>query len=259
MPDSPVPPSRWGDSPPWWLTADTLDAEPPPSGPSREDAPPRAAGHAPGGDASGRGDRASAPADRAPTPLAPAPRAPRPGGAASTRRSQRKIVLVSAVGGLCAIAAVAAGTFLMGGGDGGPAKQITVQPEAGGLRLNAAEPAASVAFPFITEAVRRGGASRPHQTSAVYSGAASNVLFIGGTASITDPIAFLDRARPNTALSFQHVGPGVCGTFAVLSEVHPYCAWATSGSYGFVASNLPAQDTTDLAKLTTRLRGDVER
>lgn len=167
--------------------------------------------------------------------------------------------MFGAVAGLCVIAAAVAGGALLMGGDGGPAKRITLKPEAGGLRRDASDPEASVAYPFINEAVRRGNLPRPRQTSAVYSGSAGNVLFIGGTASIDDPIAFLERAKPNTVLSFQHVGRGVCGTYAVLSAVHPYCAWATSDSYGFVASNAPAQDTADLAKLTTRLRADVER
>ncbi|WP_026416234.1 hypothetical protein [Actinomadura oligospora] len=249
MPDSPVPPSRWGDSPPWWLNADAVEAQPPPSSvPSREGAPHKADG----------------PRSTAPTPVLvehePASRAPARDGGAPRRRPWRRIVVVGAVGGLFAVAiAVAGGTLLLGGDDGGPEKRITLRPEAGGLRRNASDPEASVAYPFIVEAVRRGSLSRTRQTSAVYSGAASNVLFVGGTASIGDPIAFLDRAKPNTVLSFQHVGRGVCGTFAVLSAVHPYCAWATSDSYGFVASNLPAQNTTDLAKLATRLRADLER
>lgn len=258
MPDSPVPPSRWGDSPPWWLNSDASDDEPPPSAPFREDAP-RASGPVPV-----RPTPAPMPVGPVPGPRPPQPEAVAfasgPQGSRRPRRPRRKILLLGAPGGLCAlIAVVAGGTLLLGGKDGGDAKRITLRSQAGGLTRDAADPAASTAYPFITEAVRRGFLTRTGQTSAVYSGAGSNVLFVGGTVSIGDPGAFLNRARPNTVLTFQHVGRSVCGTFAVLSEVHPYCAWATSGSYGFVASNVPGQETAGLAKLTSRLRSDLER
>ncbi|MCP2343785.1 hypothetical protein [Actinomadura rupiterrae] len=165
---------------------------------------------------------------------------------------------VVALGGLCALAAVAGGMVVLKGRHDGATKVIKLSAEAGGLRKTADDPAASVAYPFIAEAVRRGRLAGAQQTSAVYTGSSRDVLFVGGTASIADPAAFLDRARPNTVLSFQRNGTAACGTFAVLSAVHPYCAWATSGSYGFVASNAPAQDTVDLAKLASRMRADLD-
>ncbi|MEV4252956.1 hypothetical protein AB0J52_07280 [Spirillospora sp. NPDC049652] len=247
MPDPPVPPSRWGDSPPWWLTAETLDDaalddEPPPSDASGNEAPSEA--------------RAAASAEEE----VPRPDSTASGARTSARRPRRKAMLLGAVGGLCAVvAAVVGGAFLLDGEDGGTGKRITLASQAGGLHRAAADPAASTAYPFIAEAVRRGGIAWTRQTSAVYSGDMRDILFVGGTAAISDPAAFLERAKPNTVLAFRHVGRGVCGTFAVLSAVHPYCAWATSDSYGFVASNVPARDAGDLAGLVPRMRADLER
>ncbi|MFC4911260.1 hypothetical protein [Actinomadura gamaensis] len=165
---------------------------------------------------------------------------------------------VGALGGLFALTVVLGGTIFIDGGDGGAVKQIRLSAEAGGLRRSSEDPAASVAYPFITEAVRRGGMPLRRQTAAVYMSEERDILFVGGTGEIADPEAFLDRAKPNTVLAAGHVGRDVCGTFAVLSAVHAYCAWATSGSYGFVASNVPAESTADLAQLVSRMRTDLE-
>ncbi|WP_199487095.1 hypothetical protein [Actinomadura logoneensis] len=253
MPDPPVPPSRWGDSPPWWLTAEALDDVPPPSGPTGPTGP-----SGPSGPSGGGAKPETEPPAPAPVAVADAPRPRAAETAAALPR--RKIMVLGAVGGLCAAAiAAAGGALLLDGGSGKPEKRITLASRAGGLHRDATDPAASPAYPFIAEAVRRGGVGRTRQKSAVYSDEARTILFVGGSASISDPDAFLVRAKPNTVLAFRRVGRGVCGTFAVLSAVHPYCAWATSGSYGFVASNVPAPDADDLAKLLPRMRGDLER
>ncbi|WP_285497231.1 hypothetical protein [Actinomadura sp. NBRC 104425] len=199
------------------------------------------------------------------------------GEPAVKRRTTRRIVVIMALAasvGLVAALAVGAPALRQGGsGDGGTKAarhRITAAAVAGGLQRTPGMPAATAAYPFIASAVRAGGAERAGNVAAVYADLpqrSQNVVFLGGTGKIGDPAAFLRRARPSTVLTARNVKPGkgggrgVCGTFAVLSDVHVYCSWATETSFGFVASNLPTvgDDTAAMADLMRRMRADLEK
>ncbi|GAA4145521.1 hypothetical protein GCM10022416_37290 [Actinomadura keratinilytica] len=194
------------------------------------------------------------------------------------RRTTRRIVMImvgAASVGLVAALAVGALALRQGGsGEGGGTKttrhRITAAAVAGGLQRTPGMPAATAAYPFMASAVRAGGAERAGNVAAVYADLpqrSRNVVFLGGTGKIGDPAAFLRRARPGTVLTTRNVKPGkgggsaVCGTFAVLADVHVYCSWATDSSFGFVASNLPTvgDDTAAMADLMRRMRADLEK
>jgi hypothetical protein len=151
-----------------------------------------------------------------------------------------------------------------------PQYEITAAGTAGGLRKEGTLPEAAASYPFIIAAARAGGVEPAATARAVYRDPVTNaqdVLFLGGTAQIGDPTAFLKRARPSTALTVAETIPAKnngqisCGTFAVLSATHLYCAWATTNTFGFVASNDPTGEgrPAGLAALTARMRTDLEK
>ncbi|WP_146150303.1 hypothetical protein [Actinomadura rubrobrunea] len=205
---------------------------------------------------------------------------PQPAAAQAKGRTARRagviLALAAAVG---IVAALGVGAFMLNSGGGtaqrtggqkAPKHRVTAAASAGGLQRAPGLPAASAAYPFIAAAVRAGGAERPGNVSAVYAdlpARTQNVVFIGGTGQIGDPAAFLRKARPSTVLTTREVRPGrgggrgMCGTFAVLSDVHVYCSWATPSSFGFVASNLPTvgDEIPRMAELMRRMRADLEK
>ncbi|WP_153535352.1 hypothetical protein [Actinomadura macrotermitis] len=148
---------------------------------------------------------------------------------------------------------------------GEPGYRITAPAAAGGLRRVPDRPVASAAYPFVAPVVRATGLPR---TTAVYAGGnGRSLLFVGGTGAIGDPAAFLERLRPRTVITEHRADPGapggqaVCGRFAVLASVHLYCVWATDGSYGVLASNVPARGTRpgELSELLPKFRAAVEK
>jgi hypothetical protein len=168
------------------------------------------------------------------------------------------------------VAAAAAAVLVALSGDDVPLRKVAAGGTAGGFRKDATVPATSAAYPFIIAAARSGGVERAATARGVYRDPATgarSILFLGGTAPIADPAAFLEKARPSTVLAVAPAAPGKaggrvsCGTFAVLAETHLYCAWATENSFGFVASNEPAgaAQPSALAPLTLRMRADLEK
>ena len=206
-----------------------------------------------------------------PTVTLPAPEPP-------TRRKRASGLLLGAAFG--AILAVAiAGVLVVRQVNGEHArtaavpaskKRIAAATTAGGLRKDptAAVPA-SAAYPFVAAAVRAGGV--PMAGEGVYTneldGGPLNVLFMGGTGRVGDPAAFLRKIRPTTFIVVQSAtagnggGRALCGSFAVLADIHLYCAWATRDSYGVVASNVPTPvwQIPVIAELMHRIRQDVEK
>ncbi|XVQ09182.1 hypothetical protein ACQP1W_42665 [Spirillospora sp. CA-255316] len=216
----------------------------------------------------------AAPQAAAPPPVPPnavqAPPGPSAPGATPRKRPKAPLMALLAVGAGVAAAAVAAVLVAVSGGDEVPLRKVAAGGTAGGLRKDASVPAMSAAYPFIIAAARSGGVEQAVTARGVYrdpATGAQNILFLGGTAPIGDPTAFLKKARPSTALTAAATVPGKaggqvsCGTFAVLAETHLYCAWATENSFGFVASNEPAgaAQPSALAPLTLRMRADLEK
>ncbi|MEU6039021.1 hypothetical protein ABZ801_26795 [Actinomadura sp. NPDC047616] len=197
---------------------------------------------------------------------------------AKRRTARRYVVIMAAAASVGLVAALAVGALVLrqdgasGERDGtkAPRHRVTAAAVAGGLQRTPGMPAASAAYPFLASAVRAGGAERPGNVAAVYADLpqrSQNVVFLGGTGKIGDPAAFLRKVRPGTVLTARDVKPGkgggrgVCGTFAVLSDVHVYCSWATESSFGFVASNMPTvgDGTPAMADLMRRMRADLEK
>ncbi|GAA3974343.1 hypothetical protein GCM10023085_66100 [Actinomadura viridis] len=209
----------------------------------------------------------------APPPLGspPPPHAPARVPAPSSARRPRSALLAGlAVGAGVAVTALAAVLVAVSGKEDVPVRTVAAAGTAGGLRKDAAMPATSAAYPFMLGAARAGGVERAATAGGVYrdpTTGAQDILFLGGTAPIGDPVAFLAKARPSTALTVTKTAPGKgggkvsCGTFAVLAQTHLYCAWATENSFGFVASNEPAGtgQPAGLAPLTDRMRADLEK
>ncbi|NKZ06771.1 hypothetical protein [Actinomadura latina] len=207
------------------------------------------------------------------------PGAPRPG--APSKRRVPRLLLVAAVTAVAAVALLAGAlAFRTSGGDaedartaGLPAskKVIDAGPAAGGLHKDGlTPPQASAAYPFIAGAVEAGGVPVAKRGMAVYSEEPVrkvNVLFMGGTGHVGNPADFLQKVQPTTFIAGQDAEPGgsggkaACGTFAVLAEIHTYCAWATRDSYGIVASNRPTLNPKFplMADVMRRIRNDVER
>ncbi|MFB4318348.1 hypothetical protein [Actinomadura sp. 21ATH] len=190
---------------------------------------------------------------------------------AKPRRSGKGPAAGLAIGaGLVAAAVAAAGLAFLAGGEDVPAREVSAAGTAGGLRKDAGPPAASAAYPFIAAGARAAGVEKAAKAGAVYrdpATGAQNVLFLGGTAPVGDPAAFLQKARPSTVIKTAAARPLKgggrisCGTFAVLEATHLYCAWATENSFGFVAANTPAPDgrVDGLDALTRRMRADLEK
>ncbi|MBO2445518.1 hypothetical protein J4573_00280 [Actinomadura barringtoniae] len=141
---------------------------------------------------------------------------------------------------------------------------------AGGLNRTTALPAATAAYPFVMAGVRAAGADEPGNAVAVYSAplvGPQQLLFVGGVTDTGDPLEFLNKVKPSTALTANTEAPGkgggqaVCGTFQVLSDVHVYCAWATKGSFGVIATNMPTPipDIAGMAALMGKMRGDLDK
>ncbi|MGI5164246.1 hypothetical protein ACQEU3_07820 [Spirillospora sp. CA-253888] len=174
------------------------------------------------------------------------------------------------------------GAVVLTAGGEEPKPRIAAVATTSGLHRDAGVPAASAAYPFVSAGVRAGGAQGVKEVVAVYSDAPTgmrSVLFMGGTGPVGDPAAFLTRIRPSTFIAAdgtadagkaggkgdkageKAAGKTTCGTFAVLADVHAYCAWATEGSYGVVASNTPllAPQPGALADLTRQMRADLEK
>lgn len=177
--------------------------------------------------------------------------------------------------GICLLALIAAGVLYTGmdGGSDSPPKltrAIVIVPAAGGLTKSPEPAATTAAYPFIQAGVRAARAERPRNVAAVYSGvpmAPRNVVFYGGTGDLGNPEAFLRKSRPSTVIATVKANPGpgggqgLCGTFAVLSDVHVYCAWATRTSFGIIADNAPTPvpDTAAMAVLMAKMRPDLEK
>lgn len=197
---------------------------------------------------------------------------------------QRKtpVLLLGAVAGVVLLLVLVAGVFALrtdGGKKAGPSgtaaskKRIVAAETAGGLIRSDTAPAATAAYPFVAGAVQAGGVPAAKDGVAVYAQPPAgplSVLFMGGTGRVGDPAAFLARTRPTTVITSAAEEPGqgggkaMCGTFAVLGDVHLYCAWATGDSFGVVASDVPVPDpanaqTAGLANLMRAIRQDVEK
>ncbi|MEU5884481.1 hypothetical protein [Spirillospora sp. NPDC047279] len=203
---------------------------------------------------------------RVPGPRLPAPYLPRQRG--------RGGLLIGSVlsAGICLLALLAAGVLYASlGGDEAPAskpnRMITNAAVAGGLTWNRDQnPAVSSAYPFVRAGVRAAAADRRGNVVRVYTGTAvtpRSVLFYGGTGTFGKPAEFLAKVRPSTTIASSGVpagkggGQAACGTFAVLSDVHVFCAWATSASFGIVADN--AAGTAAMADLMVNMRADLEK
>ncbi|MDL4777767.1 hypothetical protein [Actinomadura xylanilytica] len=214
----------------------------------------------------------------------PGPPGLRDTGAPGSRQARKPvpgIVLGIIAGTALAVILLVAVIAFRSGGDGGgdkgaektalkPKRLVAAAPAAGGLLKDAADPVASAAYPFIAAAVRAGGVPAPGAATAMYTSrpeGLETVLFMGGTGQVGDPAAFLKKARPSTFITAEGAEPGkgggraMCGTFAVLADVHLYCAWATRDSFGIVASDEPASspDTGAMADLMRRMRPELER
>ncbi|KAB2339202.1 hypothetical protein [Actinomadura rudentiformis] len=202
-------------------------------------------------------------------PPLPAPYQPK-------RRGRGGLLIGTALSaGICLLALIAAGVLYtrMDDGSGSSPKltrAIAIVPVAGGLTKSPESAATTAAYPFIQAGVRAARAERPRNVAAVYAGvpmAPRNVVFYGGTGDLGDPEAFLRKSRPNTVIATVKANPGrgggqgLCGTFAVLSDVHVYCAWATRTSFGIIADNAPtlAPDTAGMAVLMAKMRPDLEK
>jgi hypothetical protein len=210
------------------------------------------------------------PADVRTVQVAPAepPPLPRP-----ARKRRRKGLLaafcVVLVLGVLAATAVVALVTMRPEPEGIPIREVSAAAMAGGLRRDDAIPEAGAAYPFLIAAVRAAGVEHAVTATGVYRDPAGgrDVLFLGGAAAIGDPAPFLWRARPSTVLNTEKAasagrdGQVACGTFAVLSETHLYCVWATENSFGFVASNEPAraERPAGFAALIARMRADLEK
>ncbi|WP_026404346.1 hypothetical protein [Actinomadura rifamycini] len=277
-----VAPTPWGDSVPWW-SAEPRGATGPqkvadPSGPQRLPSDGTGPHRMPNGTGPHRMPNGTGP-HRTPNgtgPLPPAPDVP-------ARRGSG--MLLGAGAGAVLLVVLVAGVLLLRSGDatgqtsGGRARTakafestrtIAAGAAAGGLRRDALAPRVAVAYPFVMGGVRAGGIPAAGKGAAVYTEGPDgvfDVLFVGGTGRVGDPAAFLRKIRPTTFIDWQNANPGkaggnaVCGTFAVLTDVHTYCAWATGDSYGVVASNVASQQPryAMMDALMLRIRADVER
>ncbi|MFG2003372.1 hypothetical protein ACGFNU_29855 [Spirillospora sp. NPDC048911] len=281
------------DGEPWWMSApDVRAAEGPVSGPPGtlmdggqvsgplpilpvQAQPPRPDQRA--GDARTSGGWQVVPDGPVDGPAPPLPVPYQPKQGKSVKSSGRGGLLIGTVltAGIGLLVLVAAGVLYGGLDDGAPAppkltRAIVIAPVAGGLTKSPESAAMTAAYPFIQAGVRGAGAERPRNVAAVYAGtpmAPQNVVFYGGTGDLGDPDAFLKKSRPNTTIATVKANPGrgggqaVCGTFAVLSDVHVYCAWATRVSFGVIADNAPtaAPDTAAMAALMARMRPELEK
>lgn len=287
-----VAPTPWGDSVPWWSAEPRGGTGPQrvadPSGPQRLPSdgsgplpvqPDGTGPHRmPNGTGPHRIPNGTGP-HRTPNgtgPLPPVPDVP-------ARRGSG--MLLGAGAGAVLLVILVAGVLLLRSGDatgetsGGRARTakafestrtIAAGATAGGLRRGALPPRVAVAYPFVMGGVEAGGIPAAEKGAAVYTEGPDgvfDVLFVGGTGQVGDPAAFLRKIRPTTFIGAQNANPGeaggkaVCGTFAVLTEVHTYCAWATGDSYGVVASNVASQQPryAMMDALMLRIRADVER
>jgi len=190
----------------------------------------------------------------------------------------------SKAGAFGAILAVGAGLLIIlvagylifrptaGGGAQAPVQKkrvVAAAGVAGGLNKTTALPAATAAYPFVMAGVRAAGADGPGNAVGVYSAplvGPQQLLFVGGATDTGDPLAFVHKIKPSTTLTTTGEAPGkgggqsVCGTFQVLSDVHVYCAWATKGSFGVIATNMPTPipDIAGMAALMGKMRGDLD-
>ncbi|WP_030170863.1 hypothetical protein [Spirillospora albida] len=263
---APVP---WGSSRPWWLTS---DGEGSGAHPAVGTGPHTAVGTGPH-PALGTGPHPTA----APVPAGWDGQAP----PAASRRPP--VLLLGAAAGAVLLLVLVAGVVVLrtGGGEksgasGGPAastRRIAAAATAGGLVRGQTPPAATAAYPFVEGAVQAGGVPAAKDGVAVYAqppAGPMQILFMGGTGRVGEPGAFLARMRPTTVITSAADDPGqgggkaMCGTFAVLGDVHAYCAWATRDSFGIVASDVPLPDpanarAAELAHLMRAIRRDVEK
>ncbi|WP_242905808.1 hypothetical protein [Actinomadura terrae] len=246
-------PDPWGASLPWWSVEQGGGTGPQqvPNGTGPHAAPP-------------------APNGTGPLPVAPQP----PAAGSGERKPVPRLLLGAGVGALLVVVLMAAVLAVRsdGGKKTGSAvtaskRKITAVAVAGGLhRDGTTPPVTSAAYPFIAAAIKAGGVPVSKDGVAVYAadvaggpGAPLNVLFMGGTGAVGDPVAFLRTIRPATFIAAQDTGAGkdggraLCGSFAVLAEVHVYCAWATKDSYGVVASNTAVRAAAAAATATNTL------
>jgi hypothetical protein len=277
---SPLPPEPgeqdglWGASPPWWADEPAapsagpavttgpvaLVAEPPPvpaprpapeSAPVAVSAPVTAPATEPA-PVSEPGP-ASEPVGASASGSAPAPAA----ADGSVPGVRRRAPLYGALVAAAVVVVLGGGTaaVLAGGGDKPPAI-VPAPATAAGLARSTDLPQAAVTYPFATAALRAAGIERAPIVAALYGTGARQVLVLAGDDVVGDPPVFLRRARPATVLAARRAGTMTCGTFAVLAETRPYCAWATASTYGFVA----AEDAGagDLTGVAARLRAALE-
>ncbi|XRQ12756.1 hypothetical protein ACN3XK_18260 [Actinomadura welshii] len=289
-------PAPWGDSRPWW-SADTGEGTGPHqmpgngTGPHTIPAPSNGSGAHPV--IGGTGPHGVLPDGTGPHgvlrdgtgPIRTIPRQAPPAAPPRKRKRLRRFLLLAAAATVAAGLA-GAGVFVFrtdggGGGAGEREARTTGVPEsskvieagagAGGLtRDPLTRPQASAAYPFIAQAIEAAGIPVAERGQAVYGGEPAqqvNVLFMGGTGPVGEPERFLQKVQPTTFIAGQDADPGrkggkaVCGTFAVLSETHTYCAWATEDSYGVVASNRATLNPQFplMADVMRRIRNAVER
>jgi hypothetical protein len=199
----------------------------------------------------------------------------RPSDRVGKKRSKAGVLGAGFVTGVGLLIVLVAGYLIFRPTGAGPApahknRVVAAAAVAGGLNKTAALPAATAAYPFVMAGVRAAGADRPSNAVGVYSAplvGPQELLFVGGAADTGDPAAFVHKIKPSTVLTTTNAAPGksggqaVCGTFQVLSDVHVYCAWATRGSFGVIATNMPTPipDTTGMAALMAKMRGDLDK
>ncbi|WP_242893967.1 hypothetical protein [Actinomadura litoris] len=238
----------WGASLPWW----SVD---------------QGGGTGPQNVQDGTGPHAVPPPPNGTGPLPVAPQPPLPGAGPGERGPVPRVLLGAGVGALLVVVLLAGVLAFRSNGGKKTGSEITASKRritavavAGGLRRDGtAQPVTSAAYPFVAAAVKAGGVPVSKDGVAVYAdapGGPLNVLFMGGTGAVGDPVAFLRTIRPPTFIAAQSTGPGkeggraLCGSFAVLAEVHVYCAWATKDSYGVVASNIAVRAAANATNAT---------
>jgi hypothetical protein len=190
------------------------------------------------------------------------------------KKTRSKAGILGAVfaAGVGLLIILVAGYMIFRTDDGAPApvqkkRIVAAAAVAGGLNKTTTIPAATAAYPFVMAGIRAAGLDGPGNAMGVYSAPVvgpQELLFVGGAADTDDPAAFVRKVKPSTALTTTNVAPGgqaVCGTFQVLSDVHVYCAWATRGSFGVIATNLPTPipDTAGMAGLMAKMRADLDK
>lgn len=194
-------------------------------------------------------------------PPAP-PQAPPP-----KTKSRTGLVLGLVGGSLVVVLLLGAGAFFVVGDGLAPERTITVVEQAGGLTRTDDAPADLGVYAHIASAVRAGDVELDSTATSVYETHGEDLLlFYGGTGNIGDPEEFLTTATPVTLRKTPVVTDAdkdtkeACATYGPGDQELPYCAWATSNSFGFVApEDERITEDYDVKKLLGILRSNVER